>query len=907
MRRRKTSRFKITDLFDLDELQRIQDTFSKSIGISVGISNIDGKEITRHASTTEFCYKYVKGSPAGKKLCEECDRMGMEMALGMEAGKVAVYTCHAGLLDFAAPIVVDGRPVCCFLGGQVLTEPLSAEKVRVLAEDLNIDPEELEEASEKIPLMDVERVKSSAELIYIFSNMLSRTAYDKYQIQKTSKEVEKIANMKSDFLANMSHEIRTPMNAVIGMAEMTLREELPPAARNYVNQIMSSGRTLLAIINDILDFSKIESGKMEIIPVEYEPISLINDVTNIIMTRIGSKEVELILDVSPNLPSRLYGDNIRIKQIVVNLCNNAVKFTERGKVVLRIGHIKKSKDQIEIQVSVEDTGIGIKKHDLAQLFQSFSQLDSKRNRNIEGTGLGLAISKQLLTLMNGHIDVESQYGKGSLFYFTLPQKIVDETPAVIVDSARMEELSVAGLVKNEHVSRQLEKDIGRMGAAYYELTSERHLDFVEKKEISFLFVEHALFSDYVQEFVTRHPEMTAVVMADYAAMIQYHIPNVRVVGKPLCSMNISRILRGDDILIQSKDYQDDFDFIAPEARILIVDDNSINLTVSEGLLKPLRMNIETASGGKEAVDKISAKKYDLILMDHMMPEIDGVETTHIIRRFHAEYDDVPIIALTANAVAGTKEMFIEEGMNDFIAKPIELPIICAKLKKWLPAEKIQKTDQVIARETAAASSVSEKDQEWCEELSAAGLDVSEALNLLGDTGLYFEVLKDYYQAINKKAQRIKELEEAEKWHDYTIEVHALKSSSRQIGAMKLSEQAARMEQAGNAEDAACIHEMTVPMLEEYYAVWDILKPLFESGKEAGEEKYMYAGLLQDCFIVMRSAMENLDMDQMDQVIQEMSKYRYGENEEELFEKLKEAVEELNVDACEDIMAKWERS
>lgn len=707
--------------------------------------------------------------------------------------------------------------------------------------------------------------------------------------------------MKSDFLANMSHEIRTPMNAVIGMAEMALREELSPAARDYINQIKSSGKALLTIINDILDFSKIDSGKMDINIGEYEPMSIISDISNIILTRIGEKDVELILDIAPNIPNVLLGDNIRIKQIIINIANNAVKFTQEGRVLVKMDYERVSEDKLDLLVSVKDTGIGIKKEDVGKLFRSFQQVDSKRNRNIEGTGLGLAISKRLLQLMGGDIHVESEYGKGSTFSFHIPQKIVDDQPSITIKEKRA--ATVINFMGNPYISRQLKKDSRRLKAAYYYLDSEEDLDSLKEIENEiFLFVDHVNFTSAVEKFVKDNPEILAVLLVGFNVLVEYPIPNLLIMKKPIYTLNLAMILNHEDIHLSLDNEDDGIDFIAPDARVLIVDDNAINLTVAEGLLEPLKMKIDTVLSGKEAIGKISVCKYDVILMDHMMPELDGVETTHIIRRFHLEYADIPIIALTANAVEGTREMFMKEGMNDFVAKPIELRILASKMKQWLPADKIKK---VSAEEYSAI----QKEQEQKETIPPiADLDIEYSMKLLGSEKLFWNVLRDYYRVIEKKAELLKELEQKENWDNYTIEAHALKSASKQIGAMALSDLAATMEKAGIDKDGEAIHSHTDDMLEKYRSYLPILEGYFQEEEEE-EDDDVRAAITDEVqnrlFADMRDALENLDMDRMEEVAEEMRRYRYQDWECELLQRLYDAVEEMDVDACEGILSEWE--
>ncbi len=882
----------LTDLIDKETLQKIQDGFSNMTGIAALTTDADGIPVTEGSNFSEFCMKYTRSTEKGCKSCIECDKWGAELA--MKKGKAAVYFCHADLVEFSAPIVADGRLMGCFLGGQVLTKEADPEKIRKVAARIGVDPEEYVEASKKIRIIDRETVDNAAKFLHMIASVLSDMAYNKYLVYRANKELEKSGNMKSDFLANMSHEIRTPMNAVIGMAEMALREELPPVAREYINQIKEAGRSLLTIINDILDFTKIESGRMEVNEVKYEPMSIVYDVANIVMTRLKEKDVELILDVSPDLPSELYGDSIRIKQVLLNLLNNAAKFTARGRITMKMNYVETAPDEIEMRISVEDTGIGIKKEDISKLFQSFQQVDSKRNRNIEGTGLGLAISKRLLSLMNGDIWVESEYEKGSKFSCALPQKVINKAPSITIQDA--DSLLAGVLVSNPYIRESLCSDVADLGVDYILKDSKDFHTFPEGKKI-FLFIEYSLFSGKVEAFVRQNPQITAVLLIEFYDSVDYNIPNLLVVRKPLFALTIAMILNGEELHFDDDTDKKEFDFIAPDANVLIVDDNAVNLTVAEGIMEPLKMKIDTVTSGKAAVDKISRFHYDIVFMDHMMPELDGVETTHIIRRFHPEYDDVPIIALTANAVEGTKEMFCREGMNDFIPKPIELRLLASKVKQWIPIEKVQKIHHTRNID---------KGEKKSDHIVVGDLDIKYAMEFLVSEELFWKVLKVYYHSIDKKAKLIKELEEAENWTEYTIEVHALKNSSKQIGAMVLSERAAAMEKAGNARDALSIHRHTDKMLEQYMGYRSILEPFCaDSAKgDAGKEK-VPAEAVQNCFGRMRGAVDDLDMDGMEEVIQEMDQYRYEGWQKEMFARLKEAVEEIDVDSCEAIMIEWE--
>lgn len=884
----------LTDFIDVEILQRMQNAFTDMTGIAAITVDANGVAVTEESGFCSFCMNYTRNSASGGMRCAKCDKRGAEMSFHKEAP--CIYYCHAGLIDFSAPITAEGRLIGSFVGGQVLTQPLEKEYVRRIASEINVDPGDYIEASRQICIMEREEIEKAARFLYTLADVLSEMAYNKYQACYSNAKMEKSVSLKSDFLANMSHEIRTPMNAVIGMAEMALREDMSNAARKYINQIKTSGKSLLTIINDILDFSKIESGKMNINVVEYEPMSLVSDVAGIVMTRLKGKDVELVIDVSPTLPNELLGDNIRIKQVLINLANNAAKFTMQGKIVIKIDYRQASPGEILLDVCVEDTGIGIREADIQNLFQSFQQLDSKRNRNIEGTGLGLAISKQLLTLMDGSIRVESEYGTGSRFSFEIPQKIISDAPSIRVRNA--DRILVAGYISNPLVRDRLYADAESLGVEYVNICSVKELDALADDKKIFFFVEHPLFAGEVEHYVFHNQKMATVLLIEFYDKANYDYPNLLILKKPLFALNIATVLNGEEMHFGDT-HEKEFDFVAPDANILIVDDNAVNLTVAQGLLEPLKMHVDTALTGKDAIDKISRFHYDLVFMDHMMPELDGVETTHIIRRFHKEYDDVPIIAFTANAVEGTKEMFCREGMNDFVAKPVEMRMMLSKLKQWLPIEKIKKPyGQIGNLKTESESS----------DIRIGNLDVSFALKYLGSEALFFSILKVYYRSIEKKAAQIKAMEESEDWTGYTIEVHALKSSSKQIGAILLSDRAAVLEKAGNARDSAFIHENTDDLLALYTGYLPVLEPFCreneEDGADALKEPIIKDRLLR-FFGNLRRAMDDLDMDQMSEVIEEMRRYRYEDWQQEFFSELRDAVEEIDVETCESILKKWE--
>ncbi len=881
----------LTDLIEVETLQQIQDAFSDMTGIAALTADASGVAVTKGSNFTDFCMKYTRQSKLGCLRCERCDKAGA-LLTQENNNAAAYYRCHAGLVDFAAPIEANGMVVGSFIGGQVLTEPPDLLKISQVAEELGIDKIDYVKAVKKVRIVDEKFIKKAASFLHVIANVLSHIAWRSYELHLSNKAAEKAAQAKSDFLANMSHEIRTPMNAVLGMAEMALREDMSPQARDYIHQIRASGKNLLTIINDILDFSKIEAGKMEIVEVIYEPQSLFSDLASIVNSRIGEKNLEFTMDIPLDLPYKLEGDNIRIQQILINLLNNAVKFTKEGQVHLKLQCERQGEDCMLLKAMVSDTGSGIKERDMDKLFQSFQQVDTKRNRNIEGTGLGLSICQRLLELMDGTIKVESEYGRGSVFSFELPQRIIDDQ----IPEIRMKKpISAAVVITNPYVRQQLERDMVKVGIDFAEL-DEADVTDVDMR-YDYLITEAAMMIDEKRDFLRENPQLQVVLIADYGATANYNLPNVRVIHKPVYSFGLySALGLADDYVRPEISDSEVYPFTAPDASILIVDDNEINLTVARGLLEPLNMQVDESTSAKDAIERIKGKKYDLVFMDHMMPHVDGVEATHIIRRMMPQYNDMPIIALTANAIGGTKEMFLREGMNDFVAKPIEIQDIVQKLRKWLPQEKIQ--------EGAAAPTSGQKSEEGRKLPNIVGLDTRQALAFLGSEKLFWTVLQEYYTSIDKKIEVIRRHWEKEAWKDYTVEVHSLKSVSKQVGANEVSALAAEMERAGNEGDLDAIQAKTPKLLKDFAKYKEILAPYFPETDDKADRTVAGAEEVAKMLDQMEEALEAFDSLMIEDVAEEMSGYDYPEKWQGYCEKMSRAAEESDLDGCEDILRQW---
>lgn len=529
----------------------------------------------------------------------------------------------------------------------------------------------------------------------------------KQKMEEKNIEAQNALEAKSNFLANMSHEIRTPMNAICGMAQLLSERELGEEESEYVETIQKSSESLLSIINEILDFSKIDSGKMEINEEAYHFNSLIHDVLSIIEFRLKDKSVKLITEINPNIPRIMIGDELRIRQILINLLNNAVNFTHRGSITLKIVWVSQGDDKGVLEVEVKDTGIGISEENMGKLFKAFGQIDTRKNRNVEGTGLGLAISKNLLELMGGAIWATSTPDYGSTFSFSLPQRVKDSRPSNY---------------KNDH-----------------------------------------------------------------------------------------------NIVVRQND-EFKISFKAPTARVMIVDDNKVNLLVAFEIMKRFGFEATTIDNGSEALNRIEEHliTYDMIFMDHMMPFMDGVETTMKIRSLDSTYaKEIPIIALTANAIKGVEKQFKDAGMNDYLSKPIHVDQLNDILKRWLPLEKQIRV--VDGEEMKPVPSSKAKTKEQREEdllFSLKGINIETGIrNCGGNRNVYIQILRTF--SSSNLPAGLESYYEAEDWHNYEVIAHSAKGACRNIGAEEIADKAYALELAGKKADEAFIRSHHREFLNEY--------------------------------------------------------------------------------------------
>lgn len=622
------------------------------------------------------------------------------------------------------------------------------------------------------------------------------------ELKDAKKAAKKAEDARDIFLANMSHELRTPINTILGLNELIIRESQDEVIKDYALDIRQAGNILLALVSDILDFTKLEAGQLQITEGTYDVSSLLNDLINSISLQLRKKKLDLVLDIAKDIPHKLLGDEIHIRQIISNLLSNAVKYTEEGRITLHLGWKQLEDDAIEIDVIVKDTGVGIKEQEIPKLFDAFQRMNSTSRSKGKRTGLGLAITKRLVEMMGGNVEVQSVYGKGSAFSFKLVQHVVDRTP------------------------------LGDFEKQYKESLRSRE--------------------NYQQKF------------------------------------------------------------IAPLGRILIVDDNAMNLAVAQGLLKQTRLQVDVVGSGEECLELIKHKTYHLICLDHMMPVMDGVQTLHAIRSMEGNPSkDIPIIALTANAVPGAREFYINEGFQDYLTKPIDSDKFENMLIEYLPDNVVYLTnDQDMGRDFEkedAEMALSIKESQ----LYMIGFNIRNGLKYMGgDKALYGKVLHDFHAILTEKEAALREFLKKGDMPGYAIIVHSLKGNARNVGADDLADEAftlEKMSKAGQREDVEVRSPILFSMMKNMRESLKVYLDHEEKNEAVQEETQETTGkkISEDdwkkALQELAGRLDDFDADSANAKLEELKKYDRPEDDKKMLRVCEKAMKDFAFDIALEVV------
>ncbi|MCR4841772.1 MAG: response regulator, partial [Eubacterium sp.] len=761
---------------------------------SLYLENVRRRRINRASSKDKFRHpiRYYYGSQLSAKITIILVMVVLVVGVVAVAGmNVAIFQDYDVNIDWRRLAILDGRIFFIVLDAAlpaIIFSDYYAQKhiaLPILRMDTGMRDFTLKSAegrkrsAERLEGLDIH---SGDEIESLYKSVLATVMEVSDYIdwmhkeQKLQNEIElskKANETQIRFLASMSHEIRTPLNAILGLDEMIIQESNQDKVIKYASDSINAGRILISLVNDVLDFSRMEAGKVAVMEADYDVGRLIYDLIEMVREQANEKNLEFIAKVDETMPSVLRGDEIRLKQIMLNLLTNAIKYTDSGSVTLDVSYEFAGAGDIQLRVKVTDTGIGMRAEDLDKLAQPFERIDENRNYTIEGSGLGLTIVSSLLELMDSKLEVDSDYGRGSVFGFTVRQKAVNLSP------------------------------VGNFHRNYSESVANN--------------------------------------------------------GKR----------RGA--------------FIAPTARVLMVDDTQMNLNVMRGLLTPTQINVTTVLSGFDMLEKVTVEEFDVIFLDHRMPEMDGVEALKRMREMGSENlnPNTPVVALTANAVAGAREMFLESGFDDYLTKPVDVDKLEQTLVKFLPREKVVMITQ------GAEESVEDVDDALMKGLrKIEALSVDEGIKNCGGIINYRNAVEGFEATAEDVVDEIKGYLDTGDFETYTVKVHALKSSARLIGAMDISRQAAYLERCGderdNPDSKGKILEMNGPLMEDCMALAALIGEATRAVYADTEKQAIDEDLVIDAYRAIAELVSADDFDSANEIYKELSDYRIPPEEEERY-------------------------
>ena len=737
---------------------------------------------------------------------------------------------------------------------------------------------------------DVNSMARTLSILGVFFMIILSLILIRLSVLKARSDEQNLG--KSSFLARMSHEIRTPMNSILGMAELIRRKADSIEIQEYIEIIHQAGDNLLAIINDILDFSKIESGRLQLQNRDYQVASVLNDMINIMRPRVAEKSLDFFVDVDSAIPAQLFGDDMRLRQILTNLLSNAIKYTRKGFISLDVRMERMEGNTIKLICLVCDSGIGIKQEDLGRLFNEFVRIDAKVNQGIEGTGLGLVITRALCRAMGGDVTVSSMYGKGSVFRAVITQEVRNEEPVAVVNSPETRKVLFHDWRPQyvQSISNALES----LGVKY--MCSQGFQEFIrdlEHGQFDYAFVSSKYAMDCIFVLGRRSTPLQLVIMVEPGEMSVYQ--EVTSILMPVYSIPIANILNNESGGNLFHDMKLRINFTAPQAKILIVDDISTNLRVAKELMAPYNMIIHTCLSGSEALNLVKNNHYDIVFMDHMMPGMDGIEATSFIRSLDTGdgyYKNLPVIALTANALSGQKELFLENEINDFLAKPIDIQKLNDILEQWLPMEKRVEVTQSRRDDVKPDKSG---------QLLINGVNTELGLKNCGGTmAVYISILSDFCTDAEARLVQISETIGKNDIKLYTTYVHALKGAAMSIGAVEAGEEAAWLEKSADTWDISIIRDKTVALQENMHVLVNNIKTALEQ-HDAGNELIDISSLQLDN---LKEALSVMDIKAVNKILLEYANLSLNAKTREMISEVEQHILMFEYDEAIDKINKF---